>query len=101
MWSYLFGSGWVWGVLVAAGLFAGVAGTIVAMFIATRAPERSTAAADATQTAWHRYEVGDLTEWEFARFITPRPALQPRYVFPTGDATAAGDTTPTHDAAAD
>ena len=90
----------MWTYLLAAALFAGIVGTIVAMLVLT-APAKSTATADVIQAAWHRYEIGDLTDWEFARLVTPRPAMQPRYVFPAVDVMPASDMAGTHDAAAD
>jgi hypothetical protein len=35
MWPYLFGSGWIWGVLIALGLSGVIVGTVVVMFAAT------------------------------------------------------------------
>ena len=90
-----------WGAMVAAGLFAGIAAVIVAMVRVRRARAQGAQAADLIQSAWHRYEIGDLTEWEFARLVTPRPAMEPRYTFPAASAMPAVDAAGAHDAAAD
>lgn len=90
----------MWTYLLAAGLFAGIVGAIVAMLMLT-VPAKSSAAAGAIQAAWHRYEIGDLTDWEFARLMTPRPAMQPRYMFPAAGAMSKGEAAGAHDVAAD
>ena len=102
MWPYLFGSGWLW----EAALSVGVVAAIVLAIAVTLAPRRRAAghagaAPDRIQMIWHAYEQGDLTEWEFARLITPRPAVQPRYMFPPAGAMPRHETVATHDAAAD
>jgi hypothetical protein len=90
----------MWTYQLAAALFAGIVGTIVAMLVLT-APAKSTATADVIEAAWHRYEIGDLTDWEFARLMTPRPAMQPRYIFPAAGAMSKGEAAGAHDVAAD
>lgn len=100
MWPYLFGSGWLWDTLLSAGILAGIIVACAVLLAPQDEPARPVDAVhDRLQTVWHAYEQGDLTEWEFARLITPRPAMQPRHWFPAA-AMPAGDTA-AHDAAAD
>lgn len=64
MWPILFGSGWIWGVLVAAALLCFVVGGLGFLLLVTGKPSRR--GSDDLGEAWHRYEEGDLTqpEWE-------------------------------------
>jgi hypothetical protein len=102
MWPYLFGSGWLWDAALSAGVVAAIV-LAIAVVLARRQRRAGHAGAahDRIQTIWHAYEQGDLTEWEFARLITPRPAMQPRYMFPPAGAMPRHETVATHDAAAD
>lgn len=77
MWPYLFGSGWIWDVMVSAGLVTVTSvGFAVLLSSADRSSSTGDAGRDPVQTIWHRYEEGDLTSWEFARLMSPRPAVQ-------------------------
>jgi len=102
MWPYLFGSGWLWEVALSAGLVAAIIFAIAVMLAPREQPAGYAAAAqDRIQTIWHAYEQGDLTEWEFARVITSRPAIQPRYSPSPARALSIHETPAAHDAAAD
>lgn len=100
MWPYLFGSGWLWEAALSAGVVAAIV-LAIAVILSRRQAGQADAAHDRIQMIWHAYEQGDLTEWEFARLITPRPAVQPRYIFPPAGAMPRHETVATHDAAAD
>ena len=100
MWPYLFGPGWPWEAALSAGVVAAIVLAIAVMLLRRQAGHAD-AAHDRIQMIWHAYEQGDLTEWEFARLITPRPAVQPRYIFPPAGAMPRHETVATHDAAAD
>jgi hypothetical protein len=77
MWPYLFGSGWIWNVLVSAGVLAAAIAVIRTLLVgANDDGGKESAGRDRRQWIWHRYEEGDLTPWEFARLISPRPAVQ-------------------------
>jgi len=65
MWPALFGSGWVWGTLVAAALLCFIVGVLGFLFLITVKPPRQ--ASDALDRAWHLYEAGDLTRFEWER----------------------------------
>ena len=102
MWPYLFGSGWLWEAALSAGVVAALVLAIAVVLSPRKRPAGHAGAAhDRIQMIWHAYEQGDLTEWEFARLITPRPAVQPRYMFPPAGAMPRHETVATHDAAAD
>lgn len=108
MWPYLFGSGWVWDVLLSAGLVAGIIVAIAVLVSPRKQPAGYVDAAhDRLQTVWHAYEQGDLTDWEFALLNSPRPAMRPQFWTPAAtvpvDAARkpAGDSVETLDAAAD
>jgi hypothetical protein len=64
MWPVLFGSGWVWGLLVTAALVCFIAGVLGFLFLVIVKPPCQ--GADDIGEAWHRYEEGDLTlpEWK-------------------------------------
>ena len=64
MWPALFGSGWIWGVLVAAALVCFIVGVLGFLFLIIVKPPRQKP--DDLGEVWHRYEEGDLTrsEWE-------------------------------------
>ncbi len=77
MWPYLFGSGWLWNVLASAGALAVAIAVIRASLVrGENGNGRPLAGQDCLQGVWHRYEEGDLTTWEFARLVSPRPAAQ-------------------------
>lgn len=102
MWSHLFGPGWVGDVLLSAGLLAAIIIAIAVLLSGTDQPAgHADGARDWVQTAWHRYEQGDLTPWEFERLVNPRPAAQLRRVPLADRAAPAGDGAAAHDAAAD
>lgn len=102
MWPHLFGPSWVWDVVLSTALVAGIIVAIAVLLAGTEQPVRHAGAThDWLQTAWHRYEQGDLTPWEFERLVTSRPAAQPRYLVLPNRATPAGDAVGAHDAAAD
>ncbi|MHB8730336.1 MAG: hypothetical protein ACYDAB_00890 [bacterium] len=102
MWPYLFGSGWLWDMALSAGFLAAIVFAIAAVLAPREQPAGYAGAArDRIQRIWHSYEQGDLTDWEFARLITPRPAMQPRYMFPSAGTMPVRETAATHDAAAD
>jgi hypothetical protein len=54
MWPYLFGSGWTWGLLVAAALTAGIVGVAAGMIAAT-APETPRTTAVRQLAGVHRF----------------------------------------------
>ena len=102
MWPYLFGLGWVWDTVLSAALIGAVIAAVVVLLAPGHKPaDYADAAQDRIQRVWHAYEQGDLTEWEFARLISPRhPAYEPRrstMVVPG----PAGATLVPHDIAAD
>ncbi|HEV2282814.1 MAG TPA: hypothetical protein VGX75_10570 [bacterium] len=102
MWPYLFGSGWPRDIALSAGLIAAIVFAIAVMLARREQPAGyPEAAADRIQTIWHAYEQGDLTEWEFARLITPRPAIPLRSNASPAGALPVRETVATHDAAAD
>jgi hypothetical protein len=71
MWPDLFGPGWVWGMLVASCVMAAVVGLFRTLNFTGGESGRS---GDSLQALWHRYEEGDLTQWEFERLqqrVTP------------------------------
>jgi hypothetical protein len=95
MWPYLFGSGWVWDVLLSAGVIAGIVVAIAVLLAPGEQPRGYREAAhDRLQTVWHAYEQGDLTDWEFALLNTPRPAMRPQFVTPAAAVPAAAATAP-------
>lgn len=100
MWPYLFGSGWLWEAALSAGVVAAIVIAVV-LSLRKRPAGHAGAAHDRIQMIWHAYEQGGLTKWEFARLITPGPAVQPRYMFPPAGAMPRRETVATHDAAAD
>jgi hypothetical protein len=100
MWPDLFGPGWVWGAMLAAGLAAVLAGAAVMTIRATE-PAAGTQAADPALRVWHRYEQGDLTEWEFARLLRARAAVEPAVVFAGRGRGPVSDPPAPDDAAAD
>ena len=63
MWPDLFGPGWIWGVLTAAGLFL----IFLALIWACVEFAPSRGAMDPIGEIWHQYEQGALTRQEFAR----------------------------------
>lgn len=65
MWPTLFGSGWIWGALVAGTLVCFVVGVLGFLFVITVKPPRQPR--DEFEEVWHRYEEGDLTRSEFER----------------------------------
>jgi hypothetical protein len=67
MWPALFGSGWIWGALIAGTLACFVVGVLGFLFLITGKPPRQSA--DELETAWHRFEEGDLTRSEFERTV--------------------------------
>jgi hypothetical protein len=102
MWPYLFGSGWLREMALSAGLVAAIVFAIAVVLTPREQPAGYAGAAqDRIQTIWHAYEQGDLTEWEFARLITPRPAIQPRYSPLPARALPIRETPAAHDTAAD
>lgn len=102
MWPYLFGSSWVWDTVLSAVLVAAVIAG-VALLLAPRRESAgyAEAAQDRTQRVWHAYEQGDLTEWEFARLMSPRHARYEGRRSPAVVAGPAGETLVQHDIAAD
>jgi hypothetical protein len=70
MWPMLFGSGWIWGALVAAALTCFIVGVLGFLFLITVRPARPTS--DEFDELWHQYEEGDLTRPEFERTIRER-----------------------------
>jgi hypothetical protein len=73
MWPDLFGSGWVWGVLLSFGVLGALIGALVWLEILTRQPAEVD---DTVQRVWHRYEQGDLTRAEFDRLRWTLPEFQ-------------------------
>lgn len=63
MWPDLFGPGWIWGVLIAAGFFAFFLALV--WLAADSGPVRH--AVDPVQATWRQYEQGELTRQEFER----------------------------------
>ncbi len=102
MWAHLVGWGWVEDVALSAALLAAIIVAIAVLLSGTEQPARH---ADGThdwlQTAWHRYEQGDLTPWEFERLVNQRPAVHPEYAVSAARRMPAGDAAAAHDAAAD
>jgi len=74
MWPTLLGSGWIWGVILAAALVSFIVGVLGFLFVIIGKPPRPQP--DDLDEAWHRYEEGDLTlpEWrrKVHRFANPR-----------------------------
>jgi uncharacterized membrane protein len=65
MWPDLFGPGWVWGMLVSS---CAIAAVVVGLFRTLNfTGGESGRSGDSVQALWHRYEEGDLTQWEFER----------------------------------
>jgi hypothetical protein len=64
MWPAVFGSGWMWGVLLAVALVCFIVGVLGFLFVVIVKPPRRQP--DELDEAWHRYEEGDLTlsEWQ-------------------------------------
>jgi len=56
MWPYLFGSGWAWGIAIAAGLSAAIVGIVALMFAAT-APVATGGTAMRQLAEVHRFRV--------------------------------------------
>ena len=77
MWPHSFGSGWIWNVLVSAGFLAIVIAGIVSVLV-RREPGRGRGlpGRDRLEPIQHQYEEGDLSPWEFARLMSPRPVVQ-------------------------
>lgn len=73
MWPVLFGSGWVWSVLVAAALLCFIIGGLGFLFLVTG---KSSHSSDALDEAWHGYEEGDLTRSEWTRTVARQVARQ-------------------------
>jgi hypothetical protein len=72
MWPTLFGSGWIWGALVAGTLVCFIVGVLGFLFLVTvRRPQETKSEFD---EVWHRYEEGDLTRSEFDRTVRRRTA---------------------------
>lgn len=63
MWPDLFGPGWIWGVLMAAGLF----GVFLALVWLLGDFQMPRDAADPVRAVWRQYEQGELTRQEFER----------------------------------
>lgn len=102
MWPYLFGSSWVWDTVLSAALVAAVIAGVAVLLAPRRQPAGyADAAHDRTQRIWHAYEQGDLTEWEFARLMSPRHARYQERRSPVVVAGPAGETLVPHDIAAD
>lgn len=102
MWPYLFGSGWLWNAVLSAALVGWIIIGIAVLVAPARKPAGyADAALDRIQRIWHAYEQGDLTEWEFARLISPRHAMYEQRRSPTVVAGPAGETLVPHDVAAD
>lgn len=102
MWPYLFGSRWVWDTALSVALIAAVIAGAAVLLAPRREPaEYGDAAHDRTQRIWHAYEQGDLTEWEFARLMSPRHARYGERQFPMIVAGPAGETFVPDDIAAD
>jgi hypothetical protein len=102
MWPYLFGSGWPRDIALSAGLIGAIVFAIAVVLARREQPAGyPEAAIDRIQTIWHSYEQGDLTEWEFARLITPHPAMPLRHNVSPAGAMPVRETVAAHDAAAD
>jgi len=102
MWGHLVGWGWVEDVALSAALLAAIMVAIAVLLSGSEQPaRRADGTHDWLQTAWHRYEQGDLTPWEFERLVNPRPATYPQHVMPGDRAMPVGDAVAAHDAAAD
>jgi hypothetical protein len=67
MWPAVFGSGWLWGVLLAAALVCFILGILGFLFVVIVKPPRQQP--DELDAVWHRYEEGDLTLPEWRRRV--------------------------------
>ena len=102
MWPYLFGSSWVWDTVLSVALVAAVITGVAVLLAPRRQPVGDADAAhDRIQRIWHAYEQGDLTEWEFARLMSPRHATYEQRRSPMVVPGPAGETLVPHDIAAD
>ena len=106
MWPYLvgsewFGSEWLWDAVLSAALVAVVAAIAVRAASRREPAGNARAAQDRIQRIWHAHEQGDLTEWEFARLISPRQTTYERRWPAMMVAGPAGETLVPHDVAAD
>jgi hypothetical protein len=64
VWPTLFGSGWVWGLLVALALLSVVVSLVGFLLLILRPPKDTPDSAD---HLWGRCEAGDITREEFER----------------------------------
>ncbi|HKX19729.1 MAG TPA: hypothetical protein VJT33_17140 [bacterium] len=102
MWPYLFGSSWARDTVLSAALVAAVIAGVAVLLAPRGEPSGyADAAYDRTQRIWHAYEQGDLTEWEFARLMSPRHPSYEQRQSPVVVAGPAGETLVPEDIAAD
>ncbi len=88
MWPALFGSGWIWSVLVAAALLSFIVGILGFLFLIIVKPPRQ--GSDDLGRAWHLYEDGDLTPAPWERRLGARHVRQAPKGLATGKTVGAG-----------
>jgi uncharacterized membrane protein len=75
MWPVLFGSGWLWEILLAAALLCFVV-SVLGFLLCINCPRKETA--DPADQLWHRYGAGDITRSEFERLRRRAQGQQPK-----------------------
>jgi hypothetical protein len=75
MWPVLFGSGWLWEILLAAALLCFVV-SVLGFLLCINSPRKETA--DPADQFWYRHGVGDITRSEFERLRRRAQGQQPK-----------------------
>jgi len=95
MWPDLFNAGWGWGALFSALVLGALVALVASIGRRSWRPSEPvdrlglSGSIPTMQELWHRYEIGDLTRWEFERMRAHRvaPAVPP---LDSGSAAQAG-----------
>jgi uncharacterized membrane protein len=75
MWPVLFGSGWLWEILLAAALLCFVV-SVLGFLLCVICPREETA--DPADQFWHRYGAGDIARSEFERLRRRAQGQRPK-----------------------